>query len=124
MARGDEVEPPPIVEDGPFALERVREERFRHREIDARERAHHRVELIGVLLDATREFVEDALDLGALGELGLAERVVRLEDLERLDEDGRTRRGLVVDDALHGAAHLGSDGDDVAAAALRDDRLL
>ena len=56
-----------------------------------------------------------------LGELGFAQRVVRLEDLERLDEYRLSARGLVVDDPLHRGAVLGLHRHHVAAAALGDD---
>ena len=88
------------------------------------ERVRHRVEVLPRALDAARQLVEDAPHLGALRELRFAQRVVRLEDLERLDEHRRAARGLVVDDPLHRAAHLGLHRHDVASAALRDELLL
>src|SRR5207249_6693649 len=85
---------------------------------------HDRVEILPRALDAARELVEDASHFGALRELRLAQRVVRLEDLERLDEDRGAARGLIVDDPLHRAAHLRLDRNDVAAATLGHELLL
>src|SRR6185503_20624721 len=120
----DEVETALAVERGTLGVEEIGELRLRKREVESRESGHQRVELLGILLDAARELVENALDLVLLRELGLAERVVRLEDLERLDEHGRAGGRLVVDDPFHRAAHLRAHRHDVAPAALRDDRLL
>src|SRR5207247_6372158 len=82
-----EIEDPFGVQRGPACLERVGKERFRDRQIEASERLQHGVEVICGTLDTTGELVEDALDLGVLGELGFAKDVVRFHDLERLDED-------------------------------------
>ena len=106
MTRADEVEHAVRVEHRPLALEMCGELRLREQQIDRGKRVDHRVEVLTRPLDPPRKLVEDVSHLGALRELGLAQRVVRLEDLERLDEDRGPARGLVVDDALHRAAHL------------------
>ena len=106
MTRADEVEHTVRVEHRPLALEMCGELRLREQQVDRGKRVDHRVEVLSRPLDAARELVEDASHLSAFRELGLAQRVVRLEDLERLDEDGGPAGGLVVDDPLHRAAHL------------------
>ena len=77
----------------------------------------------GAVLDLPRQLVEDALLLALGGQRRLGPLVVQLDDGERLDEERRARRALVVDDALDLALRLGPDRDDVAAGAHRDDRL-
>ncbi len=79
---------------------------------------------MGVASDKGAEAAEDALDLALLFHLGLAPGVAQLDDGQGLHEDGGAAGGDVVDDALHLAAHLGLDGDDVAAVAQGDYRLL
>ena len=124
MARVDEIEGGFRVELGARRLERVRIQRLGQDEIEAGERRRHRVEVAARFFDAPRKLVKDPLHLEPLGELGLAERVVRFQDLERLDEDRLPARRLVVDDPLDRGAVLGLDRHDVAPTALRDDRVL
>src|SRR5439155_7350186 len=67
--------------------------------------------------------LEDALGLALFVEGRLRPGVVQLDDREWLDEEGRTRCALVVDDALEPPFRLSAHGDDVAAGPDRDDRL-
>jgi len=57
-------------------------------------------------------------------QLQLAHGVVLLDDLKRLDKQGGAAGRLVVDDAVDLALGVGADGDNVAALALGDQRLL
>ena len=70
------------------------------------------------------EIAQDALHLSPLLQAELAPLVAHLDDLKRLQEDGGAGGGDVVDDSRYLGAHLRLDGDDVAAIAQGDDRLL
>ena len=74
--------------------------------------------------DERRQLVEDALLLGLDRQLRLAPRVAQLDHRDRFDEERLPAARLVVDDALDLALGLGPHGDDVAAVAQGDDRLL
>ena len=70
------------------------------------------------------EVGQDAMYFLLLFELEFAPGVVQFDDGQGLNEDGRTGGGCVVDDAPDAALEVGLERDDVAAFALRDDRLL
>ena len=92
MARVDQIEDALRVQLGAVRLQRVRVQGLREDQVESRERRRHCVEVLAGLLDASRELVQDPLDLESLGQLGLAQRVVRFHDLERLDEDRLSTR--------------------------------
>ena len=93
-------------------------------EVDLRDRLDERGERGLDLADAPRERAQDARDFLALGALRLSESVRLLDDGERLDEQRLPRRGAVVDDAGHGTARRGSQGEHRPARALRDEVVL
>ena len=93
-------------------------------EVDLGEGVHGGGDLGVAFADAGGEVAQDALDLALLLELELAPAVAHLDDLQGLQEDGGAGGGDVVDDAGELGAHLRLDGDDVAAVAEGDDRLL
>src|SRR5438477_1417112 len=72
VARVDEVENAVGVQIGTRRLQRVRVQSLREDEIESGECRRHRVKVLARLLAATRELVEDPLDLEAFRKLGLA----------------------------------------------------
>ena len=67
---------------------------------------------------------QDAVYLLRLCQLEFAPGIVQFDDGQRLNEDSRAGGRQVVDDAPDAALEIGLEGDDVAALALRDERLL
>lgn len=53
-----------------------------------------------------------------------AEVVVEIDCVHRLNPEGCAGAGLVVDDAFDASFKVGAEGDDVAAASLRNNRVL
>ena len=93
-------------------------------QVDLRQRLDVDADGEGGPPDEGAEPLEDALDLALLVGLGLSPVVAEVDRRHWLDEDGRAARRDVVDDALHLAAGLDLDGNDVAAVAQGDDGLL
>lgn len=80
-------------------------------------------QVIGEGGDRRRQLGENAVDLVLFAPVQLADAVVQLEDVQRLDKQRAARRGGVVHDALDLALVLGLDGDDETAVADGDQPL-
>ncbi len=93
-------------------------------EVESGQRIERFAELGRLAGHESGQLVEDALDLRLFGDLRLAPRVAELDGHERLHEQRLAAAGGVMDDALHPAARVGPDRDDVPAAAQRHQRLL
>ena len=93
-------------------------------QVESGQRVERFAQLGRVRADERRQLVEDPLDLGPLGDLGLPPGVAQLNHHERLHEQGLAAARRVVDDALHPAPGVGPDRHHVATVAQGDDRLL
>ena len=76
------------------------------------------------IADAARELQQDALDLFLFGGGELAQFVVHLQHLFRLDEEGGAAGGTVVHEAADARFVLGAHGQDVAVVSHGDDAVL
>jgi hypothetical protein len=114
VARGPEDEP--LAELREDAVRDRRELGPRLRGVELREDLDRDEELGPALREARRERDEDAVHFLALFLERLGERVVVLDDGERLDEERLARARLLVHEALHGLAPVRAHGQAVAPA--------
>jgi len=93
-------------------------------QIEVGESLHRAADVRRLAADQVGQLLQDAPDLVLLLNLQLAPGVVVVDGGQRLDPEGGPAGRLVMDNALDLALELRPQGDDVAAAALGDQRLL
>ncbi len=121
MARADE-RPVPVVRDlRQPALAHLAEGHLRLQGVEGRERVDRVEQGVGLPEDGAAELSEQPLDFAPLFGREHGQVVVRLDDLERFDEDRLARARAVVDDSRHAASRGGQDGEAVAVVAHHDD---
>ena len=113
-----------VVLGGQGRVELGSEPRLGLGEVDLGEAADGGSDGSGFFADRFAEGAEDAVDLALLFASGFAQAIAEFDDGERLDEEGGSGGGDVVDDGGHLATEFGLDRDDVASVALGDQGLL
>ena len=98
--------------------------RSRKDEIHLRERRHRGANGLSLVGDVGRQFGQQAEDLLLLGQAQLAQGIVQIDDVQRLDKERDAAAGAIVHDALHASLAIRAHGDDKAPLAPGDERLL
>jgi len=130
VARADETDVPtsflPIRGDefGSNGPESVGVSRLGEGQVQFGQRLHGLFDLVRTFGDEVRKVGQDAIYLLLFLKLEFAPGVVQFDDGQRFDKERHPRGGAIVDDALEAIFKLGLEGNDVAALALRDERLL
>ncbi len=93
-------------------------------EVEFGQAIHDALDALTLLGHLLRQHAQDTLNLLLLLHQQAAILVVQLDRGQRLHPQRRAAAALVVDDALQPPLGVGAQGDDVASAALGDDRLL